>query len=87
MLELRIKEAAKEKGVKNYYQLARLLDTENTGNIKFEVQARRLWAGNTNPTFKTMEAVCAALGCKFEDLIKQTNGKAAAKRSTKRKRR
>lgn len=74
MFKARIKEAAKAKGVRNYYQLGRMLDTENTGAIKFEALARRLWNGANVPTLRTLAAVCDALDCELSDLIVR-NGK------------
>lgn len=76
MVELRIKEAAQLKGVKNYYQLGLRLDTKNTGDIKFEVLAKRLWGNRkANPTFNTLKAICVALDCDFGDLVVRVNGK------------
>jgi DNA-binding Xre family transcriptional regulator len=69
MFKARIKEVALAKGVKNYYQLGQLLDTKKTGDIKFEVMARRLWKGDHVPTLPTLAAVCDALDCELSDLI------------------
>lgn len=75
MFTIRIKEAARVKGIKNYYQLGRLLDTKKTGEIKYEALARRLWNGDHVPTLPTLAAVCDALGCELSDLVKRVNGK------------
>lgn len=75
MFKARIKEAAKARGVKNYYQLGQLLDTKDTGAIKFEMLARRLWNGSNVPTLPTLAAVCDALDCELSDLVVRVNGK------------
>lgn len=79
MFKARIKEAAKARGVKNYYQLGRLLDTKDTGEIKFEMLARRLWNGSNVPTLPTLAAVCDVLGCELSDLLVRVNGKKSRK--------
>lgn len=70
MFKVRIKEAARAKGIKNYYQLGRLLDVDKTGEIKYEALARRLWNGDHVPTLPTLAAVCEALECELSDLVR-----------------
>jgi len=63
MIRVTIKQAAKRRGVKTYYQLARLLGDDQ------DVRAMRLWEGNTLPTLPTLDKVCDALGCNLDDVI------------------
>ena len=77
MFKVKIREAAKKAGVKNFYQLGLKLDTEHTGDIKFEVLARRLWNAENVPTLPTLAAVCDALGCELSDLIERVKKKPA----------
>jgi len=74
MFKVRIKEVARLKGVENYYQLGRLLDTKKTGEIKYEALARRLWNGDHVPTLPTLAAVCDVLKCELSDLVVRKNG-------------
>lgn len=69
MFKVRIKQAAKKAGVKNYYQLGLKLDFNKTGDIKYEALARRLWKGDNVPTLPTLDAICDALDCDFSDLV------------------
>lgn len=82
MFKVRIKEAAKKKGVKNYYQLGLKLDTGNTGEIKYEALARRLWKGDNVPTLPTLDAVCDALDCDLSDLVVRVKNGHKRKRRT-----
>lgn len=65
-----VKRAAKARGVKTYYQLARLLGDDS------DMRAKRLWDGDSLPTLPTLDKVCDALGCDLQDVISRTPNRA-----------
>jgi hypothetical protein len=75
MFKVRIKEAARAKGVKNYYQLGVRLALQGRREPKFEMMAKRLWEGGHEPTLTTLGLVCDALDCELSDLVVRVNGK------------
>lgn len=84
MFKTRIKDAAKARGVKTYYQLGQLLDTANTGEVKFVMLARRLWNASNVPTLPTLAAVCDALDCELSDLVVRVSAKKPEKKRNQR---
>lgn len=75
MIEVTVRQAAMRRGVKTYYQLARLLGDSQ------DVRAMRLWDGSALPTLATLDKVCDALGCDLAELVKRTSKRSHAERS------
>lgn len=63
MIRVTVREAAERRGVRTYYQLARLLGDDQ------DVRAKRLWEGEALPTLPTLDKVCDALGCELAELV------------------
>lgn len=84
-----MRQAAVRRGVKTYYQLARLLGDDQ------DVRASRLWQGTALPTLATLDKVCDALNCELTDLVRRVPKKAhknppangAARKAKRQKRR
>jgi len=77
MIELRIQEAAKRKGIINAYQLQKAMNIQPT-------TAARWWRGNMGMiSLKTIESLCDVLECEPSELIvrAKTKGKRRAERS------
>lgn len=70
MIRVTVRQAARARGIKTYYQLARLLGDNQ------DVRAMRLWDGKSLPTLSTLDKVCDALGCNLEDVISRTPNRA-----------
>lgn len=66
MIQVTVKKAALKRGVKTYYQLARLLGDDQ------DMRAKRLWDGQSIPTLSTLDKVCDALDCNLLDVISRT---------------
>jgi DNA-binding Xre family transcriptional regulator len=64
MITVKIKQAAKRRGIKTSYQLARAMGDKNN------MSAARLWKGEQLPTLDTLDRACEALGdCDLSELI------------------
>lgn len=67
MIKVTIRQAAKQAGIKNAYQL------QKRAHISPAVAAD-LWKGETLPRLDTLDNLCEVLGCELSDLV-QRNGK------------
>ncbi|HZS44948.1 MAG TPA: helix-turn-helix transcriptional regulator [Blastocatellia bacterium] len=76
MIRLRIREAAKAKGIETAYQLQKIADL-HPGH------AARLWKGDlTQIGLNTLESLCEALDCDPADLIVRVNAKRRRRKPT-----
>ena len=67
VIEIRIREVAERRGIKNAYGLRKLL------NISPSVAAR-LWSGEfANISVTTLDRLCTALRCKASDLFRHSS--------------
>lgn len=78
MIRLTVAKAARQKGVKNAYQLALKL-----GGVQHKAKAARLWKG-TGAELETIGEVAAVLGCDASELFVWTPDKEAKKCSARR---
>ena len=68
MVELKVKQLAKSKGIKTAYQLQVAADL-------YPSHAAQLWSGTTSKiSLEVIDRLCAALDCEPGELFKRTKG-------------